>query len=154
MTMHPLLNWLGLGQPRGREYERHQARLVALQRGMSMLQQEQQRGTLLPGVAADLREEYQRAMRQEQEELEALELKPGFVRSQQIRQTRRQALLTQRSALLELSRQGQLSAEALHDLLEEVDTELVQLGDEADDAAVDEPAGAGREAGREASRGD
>ncbi len=129
ITMQPLLNWLGLGQPGQLEYERHQARIFALNRAVSVLHSEQQRGSLLPGVVSDIRDEYEEAIRKEQEDLESLEVKPGFYRKQQIRQTRRRALLTQRAALLELRRQGQLSSEAMHDLLEEVDAELVRLGE-------------------------
>jgi len=140
MTMQTLLNWLGLGEPGQREYERHQARLFALNRALSMLHSEQQRGSLLPGVVSDIRDEYEEAISKEQENLESLEVKPGFFRRQQIRQTRRRALLTQRAALIELRRQGQLSSEAMHDLLEEVDAELVRLGesDRDDDRDEDE----------------
>lgn len=140
MTMQSLLNWLGLGAPEQREYERHQARLFALNRALNMLHSEQQRGSLLPGVVSDIRDEYEAAIRKEQEDLEALEVQPGFFRKQQIRQTRRRALLTQRSALLELRRQGQLSAEAMHDLLEEVDAELVRIGEsiESEDENTDQ----------------
>ncbi len=138
MTMQSLLNWLGLGAPQQRDYERHQARLFALNRVLNMLHQEQQRGSLLPGVISDIRDDYEDAVRKEQEDLESLEVQPGFFRAQQIRQTRRRALLTQRSALLELRRQGQLSAEAMHDLLEEVDAELVRLGEAGNPADEDD----------------
>ncbi|MGA7669292.1 MAG: Na+/H+ antiporter [Nitrolancea sp.] len=145
MTMQPLLNWFGLGEPEHRDYERTQARLFALNRALSVLHSEQQRGSLLPGVVSDIRDEYEEAVRKEQENLESLEVKPGFFRKQQIRQTRRRALLTQRAALLELRRQGQLSSEAMHDLLEEVDAELVRLGqpdrdDQDEEEQVDESA--------------
>lgn len=133
MTMQPLLNWLGLDGREQRGYERHQARLFALHRALHVVQQEQQRGNLLPGVVSDIRDEYEAAIRKEQEDLESLEVRPGFFRTQQIRQTRRLALLSQRSALLELRRQGQLSAEALFDLLEEIDAELVRIGEPAGD---------------------
>jgi CPA1 family monovalent cation:H+ antiporter len=131
LTMQSLLNWLGLGQPEQLEYERHQARVYALNRALNELRQEQYRGSLLPGVVADIRDEYETAIRKEQEDLEALEIQPGFFRQQQIRQTRRRALLTQRSALLELRRQGQLSSDAMHDLLEEIDAELVRISEES-----------------------
>lgn len=133
MSMQTLLNRLGLGQPGQREYELHQARLFALNRALNTLHSEQQRGSLLPGVVSDIRDEYEAAVRKEQEDLESLEVHPGFFRKQQIQQTRRRALLTQRSALLELRRQGQLSAEAMHDLLVEVDAELVRLGEPVSD---------------------
>ncbi len=152
ITMQSLLNRLGLGRPQQREYERHQARLFALNRALNILHQEQQRGSLLPGVISDIRDEYELAIRREQEDLESLEVQPGFFRRQQIRETRRRALLTQRSALLELRRQGQLSAEAMYDLLEEVDAELVQIGESApdeDDAQQDEEQDREREPGEE-----
>ena len=150
ISMQSLLNYLGLGQPQQREYERHQARLFALNRALNVLHQEQQRGSLLPGVVSDIRDEYEQAIRKEQENLESLEVQPGFFRRQQIQETRRRALLTQRSALLELRRQGQLSAEAMYDLLEEVDAELVQIGESTpdqdnaqEDEELDRESGAG-----------
>ncbi len=137
------------------------------------MQREQQRGSLLPGVVSDIRDEYEAAIRQEQQDLESLEVRPGYFRRQQIRQARRLALLTQRSALLELRRQGQLSAEALFDLLEEVDAELVRIGESAGDddemqdlqarqrdqgddvdGAAREPIDQGRRAGEAANRTD
>jgi len=127
ITMQPLLNLLKLGQPKQAEYERHQARLYALNRALHMLQREEGRGSLLPGVISDVRDDYEAAIRAEQEDLEAIEMQPGLFRQQQIRQTRRRGLLIQRSALLDLRRQGQLSADALRELLEDVDAELVQL---------------------------
>jgi CPA1 family monovalent cation:H+ antiporter len=138
LTMQPLLNVLGLGQPKQVEYERHQARLYALNRALHMLQDEQRRGNLLPGVVANVRDDYEAAVRTEQENLEMIEVQPGFLREQQVRQTRRRALLTQRSALRELRRQGQLSSGALRELLQDIDAELVQLGEPADASEEDE----------------
>ncbi len=138
LTMQNLLNWLGLGAPQQSEYERHQARIFALQRALTQLNEERQIGSLLPGVVSDIRDDYEEMIRKEQEDIESLEVKPGFFRAQQIRQTRRRALLTQRAALLELRRQGQLSAEAMHELLEEVDADLVRLSEEGTEADRDD----------------
>lgn len=137
-TMQPLLNFLGLGQPKQAEYERHQARLFALNRALHMLQDEQRHGGLLPGVVTDVRNRYEAAVHQEQENLQSIETQPGYLREQQIRQTRRRALLTERSALLGLRRQGQLSSETLRDLLEEIDAELIQIGEQLDGTDEDE----------------
>lgn len=127
LTMEPLVRLLGLGNPRQAEYERQLARLFAINRALRVLDQEQEQGTLLPNVVALVRADYEEAARQAHRELEALEARDSRLRQQQLRLTRRQALLAERAALHDLGRQGQISAETLDDLLQAVDTALLRL---------------------------
>ncbi|HET7034149.1 MAG TPA: Na+/H+ antiporter [Thermomicrobiaceae bacterium] len=138
LTMEPLVRRLGLSNPRQVEYERHLARLFAINRALRVLDQEQEQGTLLPNVVSLVRAGYEEAARQEHRELEALEAKDSRLRQQQLRLTRRQALLAERAALHDLGRQGQISAETLDDLLRAVDTALVRLDEPGEEPAAEE----------------
>lgn len=143
LTMQPLLRWLGLVDVQQLEYERHLARIYAFDRALRLLDREQQRGNLLPGVVAAVRRDYETALQREHDELDALEIEHGSFREEQIRRTRRQALLAQRDAMRELNRQGHLSTETLNDLLADIDAALVRLDQPHHDTeaeAADDPA--------------
>jgi CPA1 family monovalent cation:H+ antiporter len=127
VTMPSLLKRLGLAHPKRHEYERHLGRLYALDRALRVLEREQSRGHLLPGVVSDIRDRYEAEIRREHAIIDDLEIESGQFREEQMLRTWRQALLAERAALRDLYRQGQLSAEAMDDLLADIDAALVRL---------------------------
>ncbi len=133
LTMSPLLSWLGFSQAEPLAYERHVARLHAYSRAIESVDREQREGMLLPAVATRIRDEYEQAMVEEQQALEATSTEQGFLHDQQMRTARRHALMVQRDTYRRLAREGQLSSENMHDLIGQIDAQIVELDTKKDE---------------------
>jgi CPA1 family monovalent cation:H+ antiporter len=137
MTMQPLLDRLGFTQREPMEYERHVARLHAYARAIEAINAEQRDGMLLPSVAERVRSEYEHAMAEEQRLLDEMGDGRGFMHTQQLRSARRHALMVQRDTYRSLARAGDLSSENMHDLIGQLDAQIVDLDTPRDEGRRD-----------------
>lgn len=131
LTIKPLLARLGIRRstPEEHQYQRHIARLHAYRQALREIQRELREGILPKEAAEPIRAEYERALRHEDQALEALRDRVKARRAEDEQRARRQALLAEQTALLDLWEENQLSSENLRSLLDEVDEELSELED-------------------------
>jgi monovalent cation:H+ antiporter, CPA1 family len=129
LTVGPLLKRLGLTQKRTQadDYKRLAAETLACHAALSELERLQRNGIAPRAVAETISEEYQAKMGRVEKSIEDLHLSDEALREQQIQEVRRLALLAEKSALLEAERNGLLSGEDLHSLVEEIDTQIDTL---------------------------
>ena len=142
LTVRPLLTRLGLRATPSLEtqYQRHLARLRAYREALRSIWRARQAGDLPAGVAERVRADYERAVRHEQSAIASMHVEHDFLEAEQLREARRQARLAEQAALLDLWRHGRVTDDVLHDLMEEIDNELVKLEEtrEPEDSAPDE----------------
>jgi CPA1 family monovalent cation:H+ antiporter len=130
LTMAPLLSRLGFIARDPYEGERHVARIQAYTRALAVIDQDRQRGLLLPDMATILRDEYEQAIQGERLALQEVGQDPDMQRMQQLEQARRHALVAQRETYSRLRREGQLTDAVARQLLSEVDDALLALQDD------------------------
>lgn len=134
MTVGPLLRRLGLRpqRPLEAEYGRHTARLQSYQMALREVRQAERHGLLSADIAAGVRAEYELAIRREHEAIASIERGETaegapLDLSDQVREAHRQALVTEKDALLDLRRRGRLSEPSFRQLMGEVDQALAAL---------------------------
>ncbi|HET9015229.1 MAG TPA: Na+/H+ antiporter [Thermomicrobiaceae bacterium] len=141
LTVRPLLTWQGLRRSLSLEsqYQRHLARLRGYREALRAIQRARQEGLLPVGVAERVRADYERAVSHEQLALATMHLQHDFLEAEELREARRQALLAEQAALLDLWHRNRISDDVLHDLVEEINRGLEALDQGAEPDAEPAP---------------
>jgi CPA1 family monovalent cation:H+ antiporter len=137
LTMGPLLQRLGLvrGQNARLKYEIQYGELHMTQAALTEIANMERLHVTSPTVLREIREEYEKRLREAADAVEALRLEQRDLRAEELVRVHRQALLAEKEALLADVRLGALSAEAHFTLLTSVDARLAGLADQATPAA-------------------
>jgi CPA1 family monovalent cation:H+ antiporter len=125
-TMRPLIRRLGIiiRNPSQVEYEKHHARLTAMRAALNHLEHRHKEGLLSTHAWETLRPEYEKQVLTFGDEVrQTLNAAPNL-EAQELDTARREALRAQRSALLDLFRDGIISQEVFSELGVEIDIKL------------------------------
>ncbi|MDO9015282.1 MAG: sodium:proton antiporter [Deltaproteobacteria bacterium] len=134
LTMAPLLRRLGLvaaGTDRVR-YEVVRGEQRATTAALAALEQAARGGGLSEQLLADLRGEYQQRLATSDEHLREMHLAHEALRREERHALARQLLLVEKDAAMLAHREGAIGAEAVEEILRDVDARLVALEDDSD----------------------
>ncbi len=129
-TAAPLLRRLGLTAHREEEYEYEwlQGRILALRAAREQLARMYRRGALTPQVWETVSAELEQAEQEAAQALHAYTQANPQLMERAMGAARREALRTQRAALLSLAQEGVLAPEVADSLIAEVDRALEEIG--------------------------
>lgn len=129
LTVSRFLKWLGIvaGGEARMNYEFLKGKLRAAHAALSDIERLERGRLKNEGVLSDLHEEYEAMIRQDEKELDSLEIDQEQLRIEETENVRRQLLLTERKHLVESFHQGMLNQRVYEKLLEDVDARLLQL---------------------------
>ena len=129
LTMAPLMRWLGVVQPRVayEAYERHRGVARAATAALDRLDDLARERSLRADVVAELRAEYEARADRAEAAIEALHLEREDLREEEKRSAERLLLATEKEAIQRDHHQGQVSRDALEELLADVDARLLAL---------------------------
>lgn len=134
LTMAPLLRRLGLvaaGTDRVR-YEVVRGEQRATTAALAALEQAARGGGLSEQLLADLRGEYQQRLAASDEHLREMHLADEALRREERHGLARQLLLVEKDAAMLAHREGAIGADAVEEILRDVDARLVALEDDSD----------------------
>ncbi|HHB90873.1 MAG TPA: Na+/H+ antiporter [Anaerolineae bacterium] len=128
-TISALLRRLGLAGPTEEQlaYERIHARLLAVRAAYNRLEKEYQQGMVDPAAWKAIEPELNARIQALKQELEAFAAAHPDLAVKITTSLRREALITQRAAILDLNREGVISDEVARELMAEIDAELDEL---------------------------
>jgi len=135
MTISPLLRWLGI--VKGREhrlaYELARGKLQAAGAALEELGHMSYVRFSRDEVHDQLKEEYEKRIEEEQDQIDKLELDRTAIESEESQWARRHLLLTEKNHVMDSYRQGVLNQEVYEKLLADIDARLLRLeSDETD----------------------
>lgn len=133
LTMAPLLRRLGLvaaGTDRVR-YEVVRGEQRATTAALAALDQAARAGGLSEGLLGELRGEYQERLTTSDEHLRAMHLADEALRREERHALARQLLLVEKDAALLAHREGAIGADAVEEILRDIDARLVALEDDS-----------------------
>jgi CPA1 family monovalent cation:H+ antiporter len=130
LTMRPLLRFLGMARPPAEqtEYEYKRGKLLATRAALDTLQRMEHEGLISPSVYKELSDRYGSRGQSLTAEIADLHAESGFLAQEELRGTERRCLLTAKSTLQDLLRQGVISDDVFRRLVTDIDTELHQVG--------------------------
>jgi CPA1 family monovalent cation:H+ antiporter len=144
MTVPPLLRRLGIvkGRVHREAYEFARGKLQAASAALEELNRMSYIHFSRDDMRAQLKDEYEKRIEEEQGRIGALELDRAAIAAQESQWARRHLLLTEKSHVIDSFRQGVLSQEIYERLLADIDARLLRLesGEEAQTAEKPESA--------------
>ncbi len=129
MTVSPLLRWLGIvkGREHREAYELARGKLQAAGAALEELGHMSYVRFSRDAVHDQLKEEYEKRIVEEQEQIGKLELDRTAIAAEESQWARRHLLLTEKNHVLDSFRQGVLSQEVYEKLLADIDARLLSL---------------------------
>jgi CPA1 family monovalent cation:H+ antiporter len=141
MTVSPLLRRLGI--VKGREhrgaYEFARGKLQAASAALEELERMSYVHFSGDDVRPRLKQEYEKRIREEQDQIGELELDRAAIAVQESQWARRHLLLTEKSYVIDAFRQGVLSQEIYDQLLADIDARLLRLESGEEEKTTEEP---------------
>lgn len=133
LTIGSLLRKLGLSErPTGAaDHERLVGETLTCDAAIAELERLASRGVLPRATCAEVTEEYRSRLVAVEERLDALLLSSDELRERQLVTARRQALLAEKTALLEAEREGMIDSAMAEELLHAIDGRLDQIQPES-----------------------
>jgi CPA1 family monovalent cation:H+ antiporter len=130
LTMRPLLRLLGMARPRAEqaEYEYTRGKLLATRAALGTLERMEREGLVSPSVYEELSETYRTLGQDLTAEMADLHAQSDSLTQEELRVTERKCLLTAKSTLQDLLRQGVISDDVFGRLVTDIDAELQQVG--------------------------
>ncbi len=129
LTISPLLKWLRLGQrdPRLREYESIQSRLLAEATALAEMEALQSQGRVSGRIYQELKEQMSQAREHLKVQLTRLDPPDLALEQQQMRRLHRHLIDVKKARFTELLQEGLLSEGTYHDLNRQLDEELAAI---------------------------
>jgi CPA1 family monovalent cation:H+ antiporter len=129
MTVTPLLRWLGVvkGREHREAYEFARGKLQAASAALEELERMSHVHFSRVDVRAQLKDEYEKRIAEEQDQIGELELDRAAIAAQESQWARRHLLLTEKNHVIDSFRQGVLSQEVYEKLLADIDARLLRL---------------------------
>lgn len=141
MTVSPLLRWLGI--VKGREhrgaYEFVRGKLRAANAALNELDRMSNMRFSHDDVLANLKAEYEKRIKEEQDQIGELQLDPVMIAAQESRWARRHLLLTEKNHAIDSFRQGVLNQEIYDKLQADIDARLLRLDSGEEEKITVEP---------------
>jgi monovalent cation:H+ antiporter, CPA1 family len=147
MTVSPLLRWLGIvkGREHREAYELARGKLQAASAALEELERMSHVHFSRDDVRARLKDEYEKRIGAEQEQIAELELDRAAIAAQESQWARRHLLLTEKNHVIDSFRQGVLNQEVYEKLLADIDARLLRLESGEEDMTTKEPDSAKKE---------
>ena len=129
MTISPLLRWLGVVKRREHReaYELARGKLQAASAALEELQRMSHVHFSRDEIRAQLKDEYEKRIEEEQDQIGKLKLDRDAIAAQESQWARRHLLLTEKNHVINAYRQGVLSQEVYEKLLANIDARLLGL---------------------------
>ncbi len=147
MTVSPLLRWLGIvkGREHREAYEFARGKLQAASAALEELKRMSHLHFSREDVRAQLKNEYEKRIEKEQDQIGELELDRAAIVAQESQWARRHLLLTEKNHAIASFRQGLLSQEIYEKLLADIDARLLRLESGEEEKTTEEPDSAKKE---------
>ena len=147
MTVSPLLRWLGIvkGREHREAYEFARGKLQAASAAVEELERMSHLHFSRDDVRAQLKDEYEKRIEKEQDQIGELELDRAAIVAQESQWARRHLLLTEKNHVIDSFRQGLLSQEIYEKLLADIDARLLRLESGEEEKTTEEPDSAKKE---------
>ena len=147
MTVSPLLRWLGIvkGREHREAYEFARGKLQAASAALEELERMSHVHFSRDDVRARLKDEYEKRIEKEQDQIGQLELDRAAIAAQESQWARRHLLLTEKNHVIDSFRQGVLSQEIYEKLLADIDARLLRLESGEEEKTTEEPDSAKKE---------
>ena len=141
MTVSPLLRWLGIvkGREHREAYEFARGKLQAASAALDELERMSHVHFSREDVRAHLKNEYEKRIKEEQDQIGELELDRAAIAAQESQWARRHLLLTEKNHVIDSFRQGVLDQEIYEKLLADIDARLLRLESGEEEKTVEEP---------------
>jgi len=141
MTVSPLLRWLGIvkGREHREAYEFARGKLQAASAALEELDRMSHVHFSGDDVRARLRDEYQKRIKEEQDQIGELHIDRAAIAAQESHWARRHLLLTEKNHVRASFRQGVLSQEIHEKLLANIDARLLRLESGEEEKTTEEP---------------
>ncbi len=129
MSISPLLHWLGVvkGREHREAYELARGKLQAASAALDEVERMSYVRFTRDDVRAQLKDEYEKRIEKEQDQIGELELDRAAIAAQESHWARRHLLLTEKNHVIDSFRQGVLSQEIHEKLLADIDARLLRL---------------------------
>jgi Na+:H+ antiporter len=147
MTVKPLLRWLGIvkGREHREAYEFARGKLQAAGAAIEELARMSHVHFSRDDVRIRLKDEYEKRIVQEQDQIGALELDRAEIAAQESQWARRHLLMTEKNYVIDSFRQGILSQEIYEKLLSDIDARMLRLESGEEEKTIQEPDSAKKE---------
>jgi Na+:H+ antiporter len=147
MTVKPLLRWLGTvkGREHREAYEFARGKLQAAGAALEELGHMSHVHFSRDDVRMRLKDEYEKRIVQEQDQIGELELNRAEIAAQESQWARRHLLMTEKNYVIDSFRQGILSQEIYEKLLSDIDARLLRLESGEEEKTIQEPGPAKKE---------
>ncbi len=147
ITVSPLLRWLGIvkGREHREAYEFARGKLQAASAALEELERMSHLHFSRDDVRAQLKDEYEKRIEKEQDQIGELELDRAAIVAQESQWARRHLLLTEKNHVIDSFRQGLLSQEIHEKLLADIDARLLRLESGEEEKTTEEPDSAKKE---------
>jgi CPA1 family monovalent cation:H+ antiporter len=129
MTVSPLLRWLGIvkGREHREAYEFARGKLQAAGAALEELERMSHVHFSNDDVRAHLKDEYEKRIEEEQDQIGELELDRAAIAAQESQWARRHLLLTEKNHVINSFQQGVIDQEIYEKLLADIDARLLRL---------------------------